>query len=260
LIYNKVEICGIDTNKIKVIPEKEKIKLIKLAKIGDANSRNELINGNLRLVLSIVQKFSNRGEPLDDLFQIGCIGLMKSIDNFDVSQNTRFSTYAVPMIIGEIKRYLRDNTPIHVSRSIRDIAYKAIQVRERIMAEKNKDPTVNEIAKELGVSKESISIALEAIAEPTSLNDPIYTNNGENVCLMDQISGESDDTWVDEIVLKQAIKNLTVREKNILSMRFLAGKTQTQVAKIIGISQAQVSRIEKIAMKKINKPAQKNDQ
>jgi RNA polymerase sporulation-specific sigma factor len=253
MYYNKVEICGINTSELKVMPEKEKIKLIMQAQKGDEIARSKLINGNLRLVLSVVQKFSNRGEPLDDLFQIGCIGLIKSVDNFDISQKTRFSTYAVPMIIGEIRRYLRDSTSVHVSRSIRDIAYKAVQVRERIASSKNKEPTVAEIAAELELSKETVAIAIEAIAEPASLNEPVFSNSDENICLMDQIKGENDESWLDEIVLKQSIKDLDLREKKVLSMRFLNGNTQMQVAKKMGISQAQVSRIEKIAIKKINK-------
>ncbi|MDR1240532.1 MAG: SigB/SigF/SigG family RNA polymerase sigma factor [Oscillospiraceae bacterium] len=248
---NKVEICGLNTSNIKVIPEKEKIKLITKAREGDTDAKDKLVKGNLRLVLSVVQKFSNRGEPLDDLFQIGCIGLIKAINNFNISQNTRFSTYAVPMIIGEIRRYLRDNTTVRVSRSMHDIAYKSIQVRERIFSEKNKEPTLEEIAKELEIPKETIAIALEAMTEPTSLNEPVFTSGDENLCLMDQVSGDNSESWTNEITIRQEIKNLSPREKMVLSLRFLGGKTQTQVAEKIGISQAQVSRIEKISMKKI---------
>jgi RNA polymerase sporulation-specific sigma factor len=234
------------------MPEKEKIRLLEKSQSGDSLAREELVNGNLRLVLSVVQKFVNRGESLDDLFQVGCIGLIKSIDNFDLSQNTKFSTYAVPMIIGEIKRYLRDNSSIHVSRSVRDTAYRAMHVKEKLIAEKNREPSTEEIAEELGISKEEVAISLEAIVEPVSLYEPMYSENSENVCLIDQIKDSNDDScWDDEIALRQAILGLDKREKLILSMRFLSGMTQNEVAKRLKISQAQVSRVEKYAIKKI---------
>ena len=241
MIYNKVEICGINTSTLKILPEKEKQILLKEAK-----------NGNLRLVLSVIQRFTNRGENLDDLFQVGCIGLIKAIDNFDTSHEVRFSTYAVPMIIGEVRRYLRDNNPIRVSRSLRDTAYHAMQIKERISNEKGYEPTVEEIAKEMNLKKEDVVIALEAVVDPVSFYEPVYSNGGDTIFLMDQIgSNETDVDWVDEIVLKEAIKNLPQREKKILSMRFMRGMTQTEVANEIGISQAQVSRLEKNALDSI---------
>lgn len=251
--YNKVKICGINTSDLSLLPEKEKINLLKSAKSGDELAREKLIRGNLRLVLSIVHRFTNRGEMLDDLFQIGCIGLIKSIDNFDISQNVKFSTYAVPMIIGEIKRYLRDNNSVRVSRTMRDIAYKAMQIKEQITNSKNREPTIEEIAEELNISKETVVLSLESVVEPVSLNEPVFSdNNGDVVYIMDQIGDNNDDVnWLEGIGMKQAIQNLTTREKNILNLRFLEGHTQMQVAKKIGISQAQVSRLEKSAMSKI---------
>ncbi|MEE1320256.1 MAG: RNA polymerase sporulation sigma factor SigG [Acutalibacteraceae bacterium] len=252
MYYNKVEICGIDTSKLKLLKESEKIELLKKSRCGDKNAREQLINGNLRLVLSVIQRFSTRGENLDDLFQVGCIGLIKSIDNFDVNQNVRFSTYAVPMIIGEIRRYLRDYNPIRVSRSIRDTAYHAMQIKERIIAETQKEPTVEEIAKEMGIKRENVVIALEAIVEPVSLYEPVYYDAGDAIYVMDQIGdNNSDINWIDEILLKKAINELPEREKKILSLRFMNGLTQTEVASEIGISQAQVSRLEKGALDKI---------
>lgn len=251
--YGKVKICGINTSGLKTLPEKEKIRLLKLTRNGDKKAREELINGNLRLILSVIQRFSGRGEAFDDLFQVGCIGLIKSIDNFDISQNVRFSTYAVPMIIGEIRRHLRDNNSIRVSRSMRDTAYRAMQVKEQILASKNKEPTIEEIAQEMGVSKETVVLSLESVVEPISLNEPVFSDGeGDTVYIMDQIGdNDGDANWLGEIFLKQAVKKLSTREKNILSLRFLKGNTQTEVAKKIGISQAQVSRLEKNAMKKI---------
>ncbi len=252
MIYNKVEICGINTSTLKILPEKEKQILLKEAKNGNQKAREDLINGNLRLVLSVIQRFTNRGENLDDLFQVGCIGLIKAIDNFDTSHDVRFSTYAVPMIIGEVRRYLRDNNPIRVSRSLRDTAYHAMQIKERISNEKGYEPTVEEIAKEMNMKKEDIVIALEAVVDPVSFYEPVYSNGGDTIFLMDQIgSNETDVDWVDEIVLKEAIKDLPQREKKILSMRFMRGMTQTEVANEIGISQAQVSRLEKNALDSI---------
>ncbi len=249
MIYNKVEICGINTSTLKILPEKEKQALLKEAKNGNKKAREDLINGNLRLVLSVIQRFTNRGENLDDLFQVGCIGLIKAIDNFDTSHDVRFSTYAVPMIIGEVRRYLRDNNPVRVSRSLRDTAYHAMQIKERITNEKGYEPTVEEIAKEMNLKKEEVVIALEAVVDPVSFYEPVYSNGGDIIFLMDQIgSNETDSDWVDEILLKESIKNLPDREKKILSMRFMRGMTQTEVANEIGISQAQVSRLEKNAI------------
>ena len=232
--------------------EEKKLELIIRAHNGDRTARDEMIQGNLKLVLSVIQRFSNRGEPLDDLFQVGCMGLIKAIDNFNTDLQVRFSTYAVPMIIGEVRRYLRDNNAVRVSRSLRDTAYKAIQVRERLSSELNREPKVEEIAKELNMSKEDVVIALEAIVEPVSLYEPVYNEGGDAIYVMDQI-GDSNtpDSWMDEILIRDSIKNLSQREKNILNLRFMLGKTQTEVAKEIGISQAQVSRLEKGALKKI---------
>ncbi len=249
---NKVFICGVDTSKLPLLKESEKEKLLKKVKDGDKYAREELINGNLRLVLSVIQRFTGRGENLDDLFQVGCIGLIKSIDNFDITQNVRFSTYAVPMIIGEIRRYLRDNNSIRVSRSIKDTAYKAMQVKERIMREKQEEPTVSEIAKELGIETSEVVIALESIVSPMSLYDPVYSDGGDTIFVLDQVGDNNDDkNWLDEIALKESIKNLNDREKHILSLRFMQGKTQMEVSREIGISQAQVSRLEKGALEKI---------
>ncbi len=252
MYFNKVEICGIDTSTLKVIPEKEKNILLEKAKNGDNYAREKLVTGNLRLVLSVIQRFANRGENLDDLFQVGCIGLLKAIDNFDTSHDVRFSTYAVPMIIGEVRRYLRDNNPVRVSRSMRDTAYHAMQAREKLSNELDREPTVEEIAKELGKEKSEVVIALEAIVDPVSFYEPVFSNGGDTIFLMDQLGAdESDGDWIDEISMKEAIKNLPQREKKILSMRFMRGMTQTEVAEEIGISQAQVSRLEKSAINTI---------
>lgn len=251
-MYNKVEICGVNTSKLKVLTENEKIDLLFKARSGDKNAREELINGNLRLVLSVIQSFRNRNENPDDLFQVGCIGLIKAIDNFDITQPVKFSTYAVPMIIGEIRRYLRDNNSIRVSRSIKDTAYRAMQVKERLINKNQKEPTVTEIAKELGVPREDVVIALESIVDPVSLYEPVFSDGGDTIYVLDQLGDSSDDkNWLDEICIKQAIKDLSEREKKILSLRFMQGKTQTEVSEEIGISQAQVSRLEKYALKKI---------
>ena len=254
MYYNKVEICGIDTSKLKILTEDEKTELLIKAKSGDNRARENLITGNLRLVLSVIQRFSNRGENPDDLFQVGCIGLMKAIDNFDTSHDVRFSTYAVPMIIGEVRRHLRDNNPVRVSRSMRDTAYHAMQTREQLSNELNRDPTVEEIATAMGKNKSEIVIALEAIIDPVSFYEPVYSNGGDTIFLMDQLgTDESDGDWIDEISMKEAIKNLPQREKKILSMRFMRGMTQTEVAEEIGISQAQVSRLEKSAIDSIKR-------
>lgn len=252
--FNKVEICGVNTAKLKVLKESEKMELLRRIKEGDMKARDELISGNLRLVLSVIQRFINRGENLDDLFQVGCIGLIKSIDNFDVEQGVRFSTYAVPMIIGEIRRYLRDNNSVRVSRSMRDTAYHAMQAKERLVNELQRDPTIEEIAKELDLPKETVVLAMESIVEPVSLYEPVYSDGGDTIYVMDQIGDQnSDDSWVDEILLRQSIKDLNPREKKILRLRFMEGKTQMEVAKEIGISQAQVSRLEKGALDWIKK-------
>jgi RNA polymerase sporulation-specific sigma factor len=252
--YNKVEICGVNTSKLKVLTEKEKMDLLRKARTGDNEARDELIRGNLRLVLSVVQRFTNRGENLDDLFQVGCIGLIKAIDHFDINQGVRFSTYGVPMIIGEIRRYLRDNNSIRVSRSLRDTAYRAMQVKEKMTAENSREPNVEEISKALNLPREEVVIALESIVEPVSLYEPVFSDDGDTIYVMDQVGDNNEDTnWLDEIALKQAIQNLNPREKNILSMRYFQGKTQMEVASEIGISQAQVSRLEKAALDKIKK-------
>lgn len=256
---SKVEICGVDTSKLPVLKNKEMRELFRQMQQGDEQAREELVNGNLRLVLSVIQRFNNRGEHMDDLFQVGCIGLMKSIDNFDLSQNVRFSTYAVPMIIGEVRRYLRDNNPIRVSRSLRDTAYKALQVRDQLMAERarEEEPTVQEIAAKLDMPKEEVVFALDAIQDPVSLFEPIYNDGGDPIYVMDQISDdkEQDKKWLEHLALKEAMVQLTAREKMILNMRFFQGKTQMEVADEIGISQAQVSRLEKAAIKQMNRSA-----
>ena len=250
--FNKVEICGVNTSNLKVLKEKEKIELLVRIRQGDMKARDELISGNLRLVLSVIQRFTNRGENPDDLFQVGCIGLIKAIDNFNVELGVRFSTYSVPMIIGEIRRYLRDNNAVRVSRSMRDTAYHAMQVKERLLLENGQEPTVEEIAKELGIKKEEVVLALESIVEPVSLYEPIYNDGGDTIYVMDQIGDQNDDrNWLDEIELKEEIKKLSPREKKILNLRFMQGKTQMEVAKEVGISQAQVSRLEKGALKRI---------
>ncbi|MGN4884247.1 RNA polymerase sporulation sigma factor SigG [Bacillus cereus group sp. MYBK106-1] len=255
---NKVEICGVDTAKLPVLKNDEMRKLFREMQSGEISAREKLVNGNLRLVLSVIQRFNNRGEYVDDLFQVGCIGLMKSIDNFDLGQNVKFSTYAVPMIIGEIRRYLRDNNPIRVSRSLRDIAYKALQVREKLIAENSKEPTAMDIAKVLEVTHEEIVFALDAIQDPVSLFEPIYNDGGDPIFVMDQLSDEKqkDEQWVEELALKEGMKRLNNREKMIIRKRFFQGKTQMEVAEEIGISQAQVSRLEKSAIKQMNKTIQ----
>lgn len=252
----KVEICGVDTSKLPVLKNEEMKRLfIRMQQEDDISAREELVNGNLRLVLSVIQRFNNRGEYVDDLFQVGCIGLMKSIDNFDLKHNVRFSTYAVPMIIGEIRRYLRDNNPIRVSRSLRDTAYKALQVREQLIAKTSKDPTTAEIAAELGVQPSDITFAMDAIQDPVSLFEPIYNDGGDPIFVLDQLRSESenDANWLDNLSLKEGMHRLNEREKMILNKRFFQGKTQMEVADEIGISQAQVSRLEKAAIEEMNK-------
>lgn len=255
MMINKVEICGVNTAKLPVLKEKEMKQLLMDMKNGDSSARDKFIKGNLRLVLSVIQRFNNRGENVDDLFQVGCIGLMKSIDNFDLSQNVKFSTYAVPMIIGEIRRYLRDNNSIRVSRSLRDIAYKALIVRDRILKDSNKEPTISQISKELNITREEIIFALDAIQDPVSLFEPIYHDGGDAIYVMDQISDtkDNDDNWLQDIIIKEAMTKLNERENKILKLRFYNGRTQMEVADELGISQAQVSRLEKTALKHMKK-------
>lgn len=249
-----MEISGVSTSKLTVLKEEEKTALLKRIKQGDKKAREELINGNLRLVLSVIQRFSGRGENPDDLFQVGCIGLMKAIDNFSTEYNVKFSTYAVPMIMGELRRYLRDNNSIRVSRSMRDLAYKAMQAREKLTNEHSREPTIEQIAKEIDAKREDVVLALEAVSDPISLYEPVFSESGDTIYMMDQIGDNNDDkNWLDEIALKEAIVSLDAREKRILNLRFFKGRTQVEVAEEIGISQAQVSRLEKGALNKIKK-------
>ena len=252
---NKVELCGVDTSKLPVLTNAQMKVLFERIANGDESAREEFIGGNLKLVLSVVQRFAGRGEQMDDLFQVGCIGLMKSIDNFDTTLGVRFSTYAVPMIIGEIRRYLRDNNAIRVSRSLRDIAYKAMKAREALGITLGREPTIKEIAKELDCKEEDVAMALEAIVEPMSLNEPIYKEGGDELYIGDQIRDEStnEDKWAQNLSIKGAMEHLTDREKKIVDMRFFEGCTQMEVAQEIGISQAQVSRLEKTALKRMKK-------
>ena len=251
MALNKVEICGVNTSRLPVLTNEEKEALFERIKKGDRQARERYIKGNLRLVLSVIKRFSSSNENADDLFQIGCVGLMKAIDNFDTTLNVKFSTYAVPMIIGEIRRYLRDNNSIRVSRSLRDTAYKAIYAKENYMKQNLKEPTLNEIAEEIGIDKEEIVYALDAIQSPVSLYEPVYTEGGDTLYVMDQISDKKnkEENWIENLSLKEALKRLDVRERNIVEMRFYEGRTQMEVAREIGISQAQVSRLEKHALK-----------
>ncbi|MFZ5975492.1 MAG: RNA polymerase sporulation sigma factor SigG [Bacillota bacterium] len=252
---NKVEICGVDTSKLSVLTNERMRELFVQIKQGDTAAREEFIQGNLRLVLSVIKRFNNRGEPLDDLFQVGCIGLMKAIDNFDLSHNVKFSTYAVPMIIGEIRRHLRDNNAIRVSRSLRDIAYKALQVRNALAADNAAEPTVADIARKMELPEEEVVFALDAIQDPVSLFEPIYQDGGDAIYVMDQVRDErSDDSaWLEGLALQEAMVKLSEREKHILFLRFFRGRTQVEVADEIGISQAQVSRLEKTALRNMRK-------
>jgi RNA polymerase sporulation-specific sigma factor len=250
--YGKVEICGINTSEITVLKESEKIELLRKARAGNKAAREDLIKGNLRLVLSVVQRFQNRGESMDDLFQVGVIGLIKAIDNFNLDLDVRFSTYAVPMCIGEIRRYLRDDNPVRVSRSMRDTAYKAMQVKEQLINANGKEPTIEDIAEKLEMNKSEVVLALEAIVDPVSLYEPVYSDGGDTIYIMDQVGDNSTDKdWVDEISIKDELKRLDPRERTIMYLRFMRGKTQMEVAKEVGISQAQVSRLEKNALKRI---------
>ena len=252
-MMNKVEICGIDTSRLPVLKEKEKAALLERVRQGDEEARKQLINGNLRLVLSVVQRFVNRGENLDDLFQVGCIGLIKAIDHFDTSQGVRFSTYAVPMVVGEIRRHLRDFSPVRVSRSLKDTAYKAMQAKEKLTARLGREPTILEISAEVGLPKENVVLALESIVDPVSLYEPVFSEGGDTICVMDQVSdgGSGDSGWVEELAIRDALSKLSDREKRIIALRFFRGKTQVEVSEAIGISQAQVSRLEKAALAKV---------
>lgn len=256
MAINKVEICGVDTSTLPVLTNERMRELFPLVHSGDLNAREEFIRGNLRLVLSIIQRFGNRGENVDDLFQVGCIGLMKGLDNFDLSMNVRLSTYCVPMIIGEIRRYLRDNNPIRVSRSMRDTAYRALKTRDALAARLGRDPAVGEIAKEMDVPEEDVVLALEAIQDPVSLFEPVYQNGGgDAIYVMDQLCDErvNEDDWVRDLSIRQALQRLQQRERRIIRRRFFQGKTQMEVAEEIGISQAQVSRLEKAALQQMKK-------
>ena len=249
-MQGKVEICGVNTAKLKVLKNEETAELLKRTKQGDMKAREELIAGNLRLVLSVIQKFTNRGENVDDLFQVGCIGLIKAIDNFNVDLDVRFSTYGVPMIIGEIRRYLRDNSSLRVSRSMRDTAYKVLQAKERYISEHQKEPTIEEIAKMLEIKREEVVFALDAIVDPVSLYEPVYSDGGDTICVMDQVrdSKNTDESWLEQIALKEAISHLSERERHILNLRFFEGKTQMEVSAEVGIS-----RLEKNAINQIKK-------
>ena len=255
-MQGKVEIAGVNTSKLKVLKNEETMALLRRTKEGDQEARRQLIEGNLRLVLSVIQRFSGRGENADDLFQVGCVGLIKAIDNFDITQPVRFSTYGVPMIIGEIRRYLRDNSAIRVTRSMRDTAYRVLQVRERLISETQREPTVEQIARELDIPREDVVFAMDAIMDPVSLYDPVYSDGGgDTLCVMDQVrdTKNTDENWTDRIALKEAMKRLDPRERRILSLRFYEGKTQMEVSAEVGISQAQVSRLEKGAINTIKK-------
>ena len=254
-MQGKVEICGINTARLEILKNDEMMELLRRTKQGDMAARERLIRGNLRLVLSVIQRFSSRGENADDLFQVGCIGLIKAIDNFDIRQPVRFSTYGVPMIVGEIRRYLRDNSTMRVSRAMRDTAYKVLQAKEAYMAEHQREPTVDEIARMLELKREEVVFALDAIVDPVSLYEPVYSDSGDTICVMDQVrdSKNTDENWLEQIALREAIAKLSDREKRILSLRFFQGKTQMEVSTEVGISQAQVSRLEKNALRQIKK-------
>lgn len=248
----KVDLCGVDTSQLPVLSEAEKSELIRAARAGDGKARQKMIQGNLRLVLSVVQKFTNRGENLDDLFQVGCIGLIKAIDNFDPGLKVRFSTYGVPMIVGEIRRFLRDNNAVRVSRSIRDLAYHSMQAREALQKEHGREPKISEIAARVGASPENVAMALESVVEPASLYEPAYSDGEDSIAIMDQVrAGSNEESWISDIMFRDTVRALSPREKRIIALRYLDGKTQMQVAREIGISQAQVSRLEKNALRRI---------
>ena len=254
-MQGKVEICGVNTSKLKVLKNDETMELLRRTKEGDREARQRLIEGNLRLVLSVIQKFSNRGENADDLFQVGCVGLIKAIDNFDITQSVRFSTYGVPMIVGEIRRYLRDNSALRISRSMRDTAYRVLQMRDKLIGENQREPSVEQIAKALDIPREDVVFAMDAITDPVSLYEPVYSDGGDALCVMDQVRDRknTDESWVDRIALKEALRRLDARERRILALRFYEGKTQMEVSAEVGISQAQVSRLEKGAIETIRK-------
>lgn len=254
-MQGKVEVSGVNTARLKVLSNEQTMALLRRAKEGDQAAREELINGNLRLVLSVIQKFGGRGENPDDLFQVGCVGLIKAIDGFDLSQPVRFSTYGVPMIVGEIRRYLRDNSAVRVSRSLRDTAYRVMQAREKLMADSQREPTVEQLAQALGIPREEVVFALDAVTEPVSLFEPLYSDSGDTVCVMDQVRDRknTDEQWLERIALKDAMARLGDRERHILALRFYEGKTQMEVSAEVGISQAQVSRLEKNALRTIRK-------
>ena len=248
-MQGKVEIAGVNTARLPVLKNEETLALLRRAKAGDQDARQQLIEGNLRLVLSVIQRFSSRGENADDLFQVGCVGLIKAIDNFDPAQNVRFSTYGVPMIIGEIRRFLRDNNALRVSRSLRDTAYKAMQARERLEKQLGREPTVNEIAQQAGLSRREVTAALESVVEPLSLEEPLYTDGGDAMYVIDQVRDpDGEDSWISGLQFRETVASLTPREKRIMELRYLKGETQMEVAREIGISQAQVSRLEKAAL------------
>lgn len=257
MYHNKVMICGVNTSKLKVLTEEEKQALMKRVRDGDEDARREMICGNLRLVLSIVQRFAGRKENPDDLFQVGCIGLIKAVDNFDIEKEVMFSTYAVPMIIGEVRRYLRDSTSVRISRSVRDLAYKALQARDELSASLDRDPTPEEIASHIGATREQVVNAMEAIIEPISLYEPVFSENGDSLYVIDQLSDHSrdatDESWLENIALREAVRTLTPREQKIIHLRYFRDKTQMEIASEIGISQAQVSRVEKAALEKLRK-------
>ena len=257
-MQGKVEICGVNTSELKVLSGEQCQQLLVRAQNGDAQARDALVEGNLRLVLSVLQRFAGRGENMDDLFQVGCIGLMKAIENFDVGLGLRFSTYGVPMIAGEIRRFLRDGSPVRVSRSLRDTAYHVLQAKEKLTAESGREPNEDEIARALGISRQDVVFALDAISDPVSLYEPIYSDSGETLCVMDQLGDKrnTDEQWLEQIALANAVDTLDAREKHILALRYYAGRTQTEVAADVGISQAQVSRLEKNAIGKIKKSMQ----
>ena len=254
-MQGKVEVSGVNTARLKVLTNEQTMALLRRAKAGDSGAREELISGNLRLVLSVIQKFSGRGENPDDLFQVGCVGLIKAIDGFDLSQPVRFSTFGVPMIVGEIRRYLRDNSAVRVSRSLRDTAYRVMQAREQLMAGSQREPTVEELAQTLGIPREEVVFAMDAVTEPVSLYEPLYSDSGDTVCVLDQVRDKknTDEQWLEHIALKDALDRLGERERHILALRFYEGKTQMEVSAEVGISQAQVSRLEKSALKSIRK-------
>lgn len=252
MYYGKVEICGVNTSKLPVLTEKEKTALLRAARAGDQQARQRMIQGNLRLVLSVVQKFVGRGESMDDLFQVGCIGLIKAIDHFDPDLNVRFSTYGVPMIVGEIRRFLRDNNAVRVSRSVRDIAYKAMQAKEQLQKDLGREPHMDEIARKVQLPTSTVTLALESVVDPVSLYEPVYSDEGDTIYVMDQLGDNSgEDSWISGIMFKDTVQALSEREKKIMALRYLSGKTQVEVAKEIGISQAQVSRLEKNALGRI---------